>query len=173
MKSPYRWRSPKMTCILRPLVVLFLSATLIFLTPQMTNIISGSSDGLQPNFNQTIALVSKAESAGATSDEVAELLMLLNRALKLDEEAFKLTRPDDTQRKAELLSEVDGILGNVQAKANQLEVVASQRTFTNKIVAYLSGGIAAFVATVAYSYATSFWRRYRIKRTFQMRIIPK
>ena len=162
-----------MKSILRLLPLLFLSATLIILTPQMTGVTSRSSDGLQPNFNQTINLVSQAESAGARSDEVADLLMLLNRALKLDEEAIKLTRPEDEKRKAELLTEVDEILGDVQTKAIQLEVVASQRTFTNKIVGYLSGGIAAFLATVAFAYGTSFWRRYRIRRTFQMRIFPK
>lgn len=158
---------------MRPLVVLFLSATLILLTPQMTDITSRPPDGLQPSFNQAIALVHQAESVGATSDEVSGLVMLLNKALKLDEAALNLTRPDDTQRRAGLLAEVDEILVNVQTKAIQLEVVASRRAFTNKMVAYLSGAIMAFVATVAYAYGTSFWRRYRVKRTFQMRISPK
>jgi hypothetical protein len=139
----------------------------------MMDITSRPSDGLAPHFNQVIALVHQAETGGAKSDEVVELVTLLNRALKLDEESSRLTRPDDAQRRAGLLTEVDEILSNVQTKAIQLEIVASRRTFTNKVVAYLCGGIAAFVAAVAYTCGTSYLRKYRIKRTFQMRIFPK
>jgi hypothetical protein len=159
--------------ILKFLMLLFLPATFIILTAHSITITSQSTDQLQPRFNQTIALIQRAESAGATPEEIGELVTLVDRALTLNDEALKLTRPEDAQRRSKLLAEADETLGNVQTETIQLEAVASRRTFTNKVVAYVCGGIVAFVATVAFAYGTSFWRRYRIKRTFQMRILPK
>jgi hypothetical protein len=65
------------------------------------------------------------------------------------------------------------MLDTVQSNAVQLEAVASQRTFTNNVLTYVSGGIAAVLATIAYACCVSFWRKYRVKRTFQTKVIPK
>jgi hypothetical protein len=137
------------------------------------NVASQPTDQLQPHFNQAIIQVHRAESAGATTDEVAKLAALLNKALELNQQALALTRPEDAQKRAQFLTQVEEILDSVQGNATQLEVVASQRTFTNNVLAYVSGGIAAFIATLAYAYGLSFWRKYRVKRTFQMKVIPK
>jgi hypothetical protein len=124
-------------------------------------------------YNQVIVQIHQAELAGATSAEIAELLVLVNNALDLNEQAAKLTSPADAQTRAQLLAQVDVIMNSVETKASQLEILASQRTRANEVVAYSSGVIASLLGTVAFSYGISFWRKYRIKRTFQMRIIPK
>ena len=157
----------------RSLIALPALATLLLLTAHSMTATSQTVDELQPRFGEMIVLVHQAESAGATSSEVAELVTLLNRALEMNGEALKLASPSDAQRRAELLKQVDEVLTSVEAKATQLQAVASQRTFTNTILAYISGVIAAFLGTVAYAYGISFWHRYRVKRTFQMKISPK
>jgi predicted DNA-binding protein YlxM (UPF0122 family) len=128
---------------------------------------------IQPRFGQALLLVQQAESAGATSSEIADLVKLLNTALGLNEEALKLTSQSDAQKRAELLAQVDQTLTSVEAKAAQVQTVASQRTRTNRMLAYVYGAIVALVGTVAYAYGVAFYRRYRTKRTFQMRISPK
>jgi hypothetical protein len=161
-----------MATVSKLLAVVMPAIVLLFLARPAT-VVSQPTDELQPRFNQVIAQVHRAELAGATSDEVAKLVVLLNQAVQLNEEALKLTRPEVAQRRAQLLTQVDDILNDVQTRANQVEAVASQRTFTNKVIAYASAGIAAFLATLAYAYGISFWHKYRIKRTFQMKVIPK
>jgi hypothetical protein len=69
--------------------------------------------------------------------------------------------------------QVSNQLAAIQTRANQLEILAAQRTFTDDVIAYLSGGVAAVVATVVCAYALAFWRRYRVKRTFEMKIYKK
>jgi len=122
---------------------------------------------------QVIAQVHKTEEAGATSSEVSELTALLNQVVGLNEEAIKLSAPSDAQRRAELMGEANQLLTSVQTKANQLQAVASQRTLTSTLLAYVTGAVAAFLGTLAYAYGLRFWRRYRIKRTFEMKISPK
>lgn len=116
---------------LRRLLVLIFPATLLVLAAYSNTAMSQPTDELQPQFAQVIIQVRRADAAGATSTEVAELLVLLNRALQLNDQALRLTRPNDAQRRAELLANLDEMLDSVQAKANQLESVAAQRTFTN------------------------------------------
>lgn len=128
---------------------------------------------LQPGFNEALAVVRQAENAGATTSELTEIVSLLNRALELNEESLTLTGPDDSGRRAELLAQVDETLATVYTKASELTGIASQRTFTNKVIAYVSGVVAALLGTLAYFYGGVFYRRYRVKRTFQMRISPK
>lgn len=133
---------------------------------------SQSTDELQPQFNEAIVQVHRAEAAGATPSEVAGLVMLLNKALEMNEVALGL-RPNDTQDRTSLLSQVDAVLLNVQVRATQLESSAYQRTANTKILGYVFGGIGALLSTIAYAWGLSLWRRYRIKRTFQMKVIPK
>jgi predicted DNA-binding protein YlxM (UPF0122 family) len=131
------------------------------------------ADEIQPGFNQAITQVRLAESAGATQSEINDLVTTLNKALDLNEQALKLTSPNDAQRRTELLTQVNVTLNDVQTRADQLETVASQRTRTNTVLAYVYGGIAAAVGTFAYAFLLAFYRRYRIKRTFQMKVTAK
>jgi type IV secretory pathway VirB2 component (pilin) len=118
-----------------------------------------------------LALVHRAEAAGATHEEIVGLALLLNKALQLSEEAARL--PSSEARRALLLAQVDDILGRVETEATRLEVTSSHRMPANRVVAYVSGGVAAFLATLACAYVGYGWRRYRVKRMFQMRIFPK
>jgi len=146
---------------------------LILLLVHSVNVSSQPPDQLQPGFNQALAQVQRAESAGATTNEIAQLVLALNQALQLNRQALQLTNPKDAQNRTQLLNQVDQILETVQTQASQLEITVSQRTSTNTAVAYISGGIAAFLVALAYAYGFSLWRRYRIKRTFQMKVISK
>jgi hypothetical protein len=157
---------------MRALPVALLAVALL-LSPRFVNVTSQPTDQLQPRFSQVIAQIHRAESAGATPDEVAGLVTALNKAVDLNEQALALTRPEDAQKRAQLLTQVDQMLDNVQTNAAQLEAVASQRTSTNTALSYVAGGLAALLVTIAYSYGISFWRKYRVKRTFQMKVIPK
>ena len=122
---------------------------------------------LQPGFNQAIAALHRAESAGATSSEVSELVILLNKALELNREALK---PNTTNgRRTELLAQVDQILLTVQNQSVELTVVFSQRTYSDKVLTYVGAAIAAVLGTIIYAFVVSLHRKYRIKRTFQMK----
>jgi hypothetical protein len=154
-------------------LIIFAITIGLLVSSSPANVASQSTGQLEPRFNQVIVQVRRAESAGATKDEVGNLVRPLNRALELDQQALQLTGPEDAQQRTRLLAQVDEILGTVQSDATQLELVAAQRTFTNNAVAYLSGGIAAILGTIAFAYGLSIWRKYRIKRTFQMKVIPK
>ena len=116
--------------------------------------------------------VNNAEAAGATPNETAPLVTLLNRALELNQEASSLPTNQTDQRNA-LLSSVNQILTNVTDQANDLTATSAQRTYTNKIVTYVSGIVAAVVGTFAYVFGVELYQRYRIKRTFQMRVRRK
>jgi hypothetical protein len=161
-----------MASVPRDLLLIVSTITLLLLARPASVTAQPTSD-LQLSYNQAIIQVHKTELAGATSNQVRELVALLNRANDLNEQADRLTSPTDAQTRAQLLVQVNQTLNDVETNASQIETTASQRTLTNKVLAYGSGGIAAFAGTVAYYYGVSFWRKYRIKRTFQMRIIPK
>jgi hypothetical protein len=120
---------------------------------------------LPSGFGQALAAVRGAEAAGATPAEVAPLVALLNGALQLNAQAANGNSSARTQ--------LSNQLATIQTRANQLESVASQRTFTDDVIVYLSGGVGAVVATLVSAYCLSFWRRYRVKRTFQMKIYKK
>jgi len=153
------------------LVICIVLAILLPLTAQTSTSALQPTEELQPGFSGAFDLVHRAEAAGATHEEVTGLVLLLNKALQLDEEA---TRPSTSEaQRATLLAQANETLGRVETEATRLEVTASQRTFTNRAVAYVIGGIAAFLATLAYLCTGYVWRKYRIKRTFQMRIFPK
>jgi triphosphoribosyl-dephospho-CoA synthetase len=153
--------------------ILVISAIIILLLVRPAYAATQSASDFPLRYNQVIVQVHRAELAGATAGEVADLVVLLNEAMDLYEQGVNLTGPQDTQRQAQLFAQADQIMNSVETQADQLEIAASQRTLTNKILAYGAGVIASLLATIAYFYGVSFWRRYRIKRTFQMRIIPK
>jgi len=127
---------------------------------------------LQPSFGPAIVAVNNAEAAGATPNETAPLVALLNEALALNQEASSLPTNQTNQRNT-LLSSVNQILTNVTNQANQLTATSARRTYTNKILTYASGIVAAVIGTLAYVFGVELYQRYRIKRTFQMRIRAK
>jgi hypothetical protein len=139
----------------------------------VADIASQAPTGLQPGFNKAILDVRSVEAAGGTPSEIASLVETLNRALELNEQALRLTDPPSAGQRAQLLAQVDQMLLKVEDNARQLQVVASERTNVNGIVAYVAGGVAALLGTFAYALCLSFWRRYRVKRTLQMKITPK
>jgi hypothetical protein len=55
-------------------------------------------------------------------------------------------------------------------EANTLSTVASQRTQLEDITIYGFDVIAAAIGTIFYVFAASLYRKYRIKRRFQVRI---
>jgi hypothetical protein len=157
----------------RRFLIFTIAVMLIFVAVHSNTSTYLRADEIQPGFTQAITEVRLAESAGATQSEINELLTTLNKALDLNEQALKLTSPNDAQRRAELLTQVNAMLNDVQTRAGALETVASQRTRTNTLLAYVYGGIAAAVGTFAYAFLLAFYRRYRIKRTFQMKVTAK
>jgi hypothetical protein len=157
----------------RKILILTIAVLLILVAAHSNNSAYLRADEIQPGFNQAIMQVRLAESAGATQSEITELLTTLNKALELNEQALKLTSPNDVQRRAELLTQVNVMLNDVQTRASALQTVASQRTRTNTVLAYVYGGLAAAVGTFAYAFLLAFYRRYRIKRTFQMKVTAK
>jgi len=148
-------------------------AILALVAIQPLTVTSQTIATLQPRFGQTLVVLHEAESAGATSSEIGELVALLNKALEVDSEALKLSAPDQAQKQAQLLAQVDQILTTVQNRAAQLTAVASHRSYTNRILTYVFGVAAAIVGTILYAFTVSFYRKYRIKRTFEMRVTRK
>jgi ABC-type branched-subunit amino acid transport system substrate-binding protein len=135
--------------------------------------ISQPNEAIEPGFAGTLGSVRQAESAGATPNEIAALVALLNKALELNGDALKLNATADANKRAQLISQVDQILTTVQSQAQHLTTLASQRSRMNKILTYIGGILAAFIGTILFAFIVSFYRAYRIKRTFQMRITRK
>ena len=148
-------------------------AIMSFVAMQPSMVKSQTIETLEPRFGQTLALVHQAESAGATSTEIGALVALLNKALELNREAAKLSAPDQVQRQAELVAQIDQILMTVENRAADLTALASQRSYTNRVLTYMWGAIAAVLGTILYAFTMSFYRKYRVKRTFQMRVTRK
>jgi len=147
-------------------------AVLIIITLQPVAV-SETTGTLQPGFNQAIVELRDAQSAGATPSELTEPVALLNKALELNREALILSASDEATRRAGLLVQVDQILTTVETQAIELTAVSSQRKSMNEFLTYLSGAIAAILGTIVYASAMSLHRKYRIKRTFSMRVSRK
>jgi hypothetical protein len=126
---------------------------------------------LQPGFNEAIDTIDHAEAAGATKSEIRPLVCLLNNALELNLEAKEA--PNGSAARTQRLLEVDGLLTKVESQAVELTLVASHRTFLNKIIAYVGGGVAAVVGTLLYLATLELNERYLVNRIFRMRVRPK
>jgi hypothetical protein len=135
--------------------------------------ISQSRGTIEPSFAGTLGAVRQAETAGATRNEIAPLVVLLNRALELNADAIKLNATSDADMRAALISQVNQTLTTVQSRAQDLTTLGSQRSRMNKILTYVGGIFAAFIGTILFAFIVSFYGAYRIKRTFQMRITRK
>lgn len=155
--------------LVRRLLLVLSTAILFLLVLRATIVWSQTVDELQPGFGQALSSVRSAQMAGGTPNEIAPLVSLLNKALELNDQAAN----SDSQTRSQLQTQISQQLATIETQAGQLESIASQRTFTNNVISYLSGGVGALMATLAYAYGLSFWRKYRVKRTFQMRISKK
>ena len=126
----------------------------------------------QPSLNTVIENTLKAESAGAQPDEMGRLIGALNAVLKLQDQLNGLG-PQDSSGRQQVQQEINTALANVDSEANQIAVNASQRTFTEHIVAYVLGGVGALIATIATFCAFMVRRLARRKRVLHLRIVPK
>jgi hypothetical protein len=129
-------------------------------------------DQLQPGFNSALSALQRAEAAGATQGELAPLVDMLNRALNLNDQLNQLA-VQDSQARSRLQAQISDQLTSVNAQATQLESLASQRAFMNRVISYVSGGVGALMVTLIYAFGVSLWSKFRVKRTFQMRISRK
>ena len=152
-----------------PRSLVLLSAIVLLLIVFRAVVVSSQAQGeLPPGFSEALSAVRGAEAAGATPAEIAPLVSLLNEALQLNAEASA-----GGQNRTQLEAQVSNQLSTVQSRAGELEGLASQRTFTDDVISYVAGGVGALIGTVACAYLFSFYRRYRVKRTFQMRVYKK
>ena len=113
----------------------------------------------------------KAESAGARSEELAPLIGQLNGVIPLQDQLQNLGTQEGTAR-SQLLDEVNSKLAKVDAEATQLEITASQRTYTTHLYTYIFASVGAVLVAVVSFCAFSLWRRYRAKRALEMKIVP-
>jgi hypothetical protein len=127
---------------------------------------------LQPGFGQAITAINNAEAAGAYPNEILPLVALLNRALDLNQKASTL-QLNQTGEHDQLISSANQALVNVTNQANDLTTRSAQRAHSNKIITSASGIIIAVLGTFGYVVAAEFYQRYRIKRTFQMKVKRK
>lgn len=132
--------------------------------------VASQTGASQPELSTVLEDVRKAELSGGNTAEMQKLVNQLNTVVGLEDQVHGLS-PQDPQR-ASLLAQINATLTNVDGEAKQLQVTAAQRTYMDHVYAYTGGVVAAVIATVAYFYAMLLYQKYRIKRTFQMRIIP-
>jgi hypothetical protein len=135
-------------------------------------LVASQSTDYNTQLNNVISDVQKAELAGAKPEEINGLLVQLNSVVALHDELQNLPA-QETDKRAQLMAQIGSKLSTVDAQAIQLAAHASQRTQMDHVFAYSFGIIGAVMGTVVYYYGILLWRKYRIKRTFRMRIIPK
>ena len=150
-------------------LVILVAITIVALVAYPALVVSQS---VNLQLNAVIQDIRKAESAGAKPGEMRQLIDQMNSVSQLQDQIQNLS-PQDIGKKAQLLGEINSTLSSIDAQAIQLETTAAQRTYMDHVIAYSSGVIGAVIGTVAYYYGVLLYRRYRIKRTFQMKIIPK
>ena len=136
----------------------------------MYPLVASQSEAIQ--LNQAMQDIRRAESAGAEPGELQKLVDRMNYATQLQMEEQSLPA-QDTDRKMKLQAEISSTLTSVDAEANQLEATAAERTYYGHLAAYSIALIGALIATAVYYYGLLFYKRYRVKRTFQMKIVPK
>lgn len=153
------------------LLVFSLSFVAIVLLLHSSSVASQSVNP-QMQLSKVIQDAQAAELSGANPDEMRSLAVQLNTVIGLQDELQNLP-PQELGKRAQLSEQINATLTRVDMEANELATRASERTSISHLVAYSSGVVGAVIATVAYYYAALLQRRYRIKRTFEMKIIPK
>ncbi len=144
------------------IILVTIVLTLVILSITRTTVTSQSTLP-QSHFNLVIQDVQKAESAGANPEEMQGLVVQLNKIIELQNQ-------NSTQNQQ---TEINNALTIIDGEANQIQTIASHRTSINHLTAYATGLIGAILATIVSHFALQFRRKYQIKRTFQMKLIPK
>ena len=155
---------------------LLLSVAVIVLTLTVLQPIvqvESQTESLQPGFNEAISVLQEAESAGAKHSELSQLVSLLNTALELNRQALTITSSGEVEKRVNLLAQVDLMLSTVQAGALHLRTTATKRTSNDRTLAYVWGLIAAILGTICCALALLVYQKYRVKRTFQMKVTLK
>src|SRR5208282_4961238 len=148
-------------CSKSSIILLAIVLTVTILSTTLATVKS-QSGGPQSQFNLVIQDVQKAESAGANSEEMQGLVVQLNKIIELQNQNSTQNQPA-----------INNALTTIDSEANQIQTTASQRTSINHLTTYATGFIGAILATIVSHLGLQFWRKYQIKRTFQMKIIPK
>lgn len=128
------------------------------------------TESMQLPFSSALIAVRQAQEAGATPNEIAPLIGLLNKALELQTEALDLRSPAQSSKRAELLSQMDQILSTVATQGSKLTRASLEREQTNQTIAYILGAVAALLGSLFYALAVSSYKRRRIKRILNMRV---
>lgn len=126
----------------------------------------------QPQLNDVIQEVLKAEKAGAQPEEMQKLGDELNSLLVLEDQLQNLA-PQESNKRSQLLGEINSKLVSVDLQAKEVEAAAAHRTMTEHIVIYSFSGIAALLATIVAYSTFLLLRRSRAKRALESRIVPK
>jgi len=153
-----------------PLILAFTVLLLAVIYPIVQ--VKSQTESLRPGFNNAISSLQQAESAGARPSELSDLVVLLNTALDLNRQAIAL-KPDQIDKRAELLAQVDQILTNVQTRSTELRTTVAQRTSIDRMLTYIWGFSAAILGTICCTIILSAYQRFRIRRTFNMKVTLK
>ncbi len=124
-----------------------------------------------PQLNIVIKDIRKAEHAGARPKELEQLVNQLNSEIELENQLNNLTSQESIRR-AQLLTEINNTLMVVDAEAMQLQITASQRTYVNHMVTYLSGLVGAIAVTIIFHFSLLIREKHRIKRALHSKIVP-
>jgi len=122
--------------------------------------------------SKVIQDVHAAELSGANPDEMQNLSVQLNTMIALQEELQTLP-PQELGERTQLSEQINNTLTSVDMQANQIAAKAAERTSISHFVAYSTAMVGAVITTASYHYGTLLRRRYRIKRTFRMKTIPR
>ena len=142
---------------------------LVILTVLLAHI-STVAQANDETMNQVIRDVLKAEMAGATPDELSRLLTQLNGVLRLE---GQLQNATDAEKKAQLQITIGDQLASIDAEANQISLVASQRTYMEHLTVYTTAAIGAVFAAFVSEYALSLHRRLRTRSTLEWKVTTK
>ena len=148
------------------ILILLAFALLVLVHPSL--VVSQSDQS--PSFNGVIQDVLRAESAGATPEELKGLTGQLNSILNLQDE---LQNPEYSNRQSQILGQISNASASVDSEATQMQVTASHRTFTAHIIAFSVAGIGAVCATIVSHYVILLWKKARNKRVLQLRLVAR
>lgn len=149
------------------IAILLALAVLVLICPSL---VVSQSNTRSPQFNIVIQDVLRAESAGATPEELKVLTGQLNSILSLQD---KLLNPEYSNRHSQILAQISNASASVDLDAKQVQITASHRTFTAHVIAYSLAGVGALCATIVSHYAISLWRKARNKRVLQLRFVSR
>lgn len=152
------------------LALLFLSCMSFVLAPiAQPQLVTSQLVGSESQLNRVVQDVQKADSSGATPNEMRGLVTQLNSVIQLQNELTSLPS-QDTDRRAQVLEQINRTLSSIDGEAIQIAANASERTSLNHSIAYSSAIAAAVLGTIVYYYGGLLWRKYRIKRIMEMKI---